>query len=307
MKVKCKCGNESVIERKYEGTSLCKQCFLKSVERKIKKTIRKDRLIDPKDKIAVALSGGKDSFLALYVLDQIIKPRKDIKLIAITVDPGIKGFSKPIQKAKKFCKELGIRHYVFSYSKIFKRNLEEQIKGMKRINPETTKEDICSACSVARRWVLNKEARKLGVTKICTGHNLDDEIQSVFMNYVRGDLMRAVRMSPEPIKHHKLFIPRIKPLREIPEEESALFAKLKSFDADRKKCPFRSGIRFEIGGFLDKFEEKHPGMKFSVLETFDKFRPFMVDAIKDSSKIITCKKCKEPSSRELCNTCELWK
>jgi len=305
--MKCTCGKEPVIERKYEGTSPCRQCFLQSVEKKIKRTIRKDRLIRPGDKIAVALSGGKDSALALYVLHKIIKPRRDIELIAMTANPGIRGFSEPMKAAKRLCKELGIRHYVFSYNDVFRRGLGEQVKRMKKKNPGTSKEDICSCCSVARRWLLNKEARKLGVTKLCTGHNLDDEIQSIFMNYVRGDLMRVARMGPEPISFHKLFIPRIKPLREIPENESSLFTKLKGLDVRTEKCPYRSGIRFEIGDFLDGLEERHPGMKFSILETFDKFLPYMTKATKHSPKIVLCKSCKEPSSRELCNTCELWR
>jgi len=304
--MKCRCGKRSVIERRYEGSQLCKQCFLNSVERKIKRTIRKDRLIKPGDKIAVALSGGKDSALAMYMLHKIIKPRKDIELIAITVDPGIKGFPEIMKGIKKFCKVLCVKHYAFSYKKVFGRGIQDQIGVLKKRLPSVAKEDICSCCSVARRWLLNRESRKLGVTKLCTGHNLDDEIQSVVMNYIRGDLMRAVRMNPEPIAFHRLFIPRIKPLREIPEKESGLYVKLMGFDVHKERCPYRSGIRFEIGDFLDGLEDRHPGMKFSILETFDKFLPYMTESTKSSPGIILCKKCKEPSSRELCNTCELW-
>jgi len=303
---KCSCGKEAVTERIYEGTQLCKKCFMESIEKKIKKTIRKDKLISPGDRIAVALSGGKDSILALHVLNMVIGPRKDMELVAITVDPGIEGFHEPLQKAEQLCKAAGIKHYVFSYKEIFSRGLEEQIKRMKKNKKDLTKEDICSCCSVARRWTLNRKARELGITKICTGHNLDDEIQSIFMNYMRGDLMRAVRMTPEPIPYHKLFIPRIKPLREIPESETALYVELSGLDAHRERCAYRGGIRFEIGDFLDRMEKKHPGMKFSILETFDKLLPPMVEATKRSPKIVLCKKCKEPSSRELCNTCELW-
>jgi len=304
--MKCACGKEAVYERKYEGTSLCRQCFLKSIEKKVKRTIRKDKLISPGDKIAVALSGGKDSFLALHIMNEITKNRKDIELIAMTVDPGMKEFKEALKRTKEACKELGIRHYVFTYKSALGRELVEQISVLRKRLPNVRKKDICSCCSVARRWVLNKEARGLSVTKLCTGHNLDDEIQSIMMNYVRGDLMRAVRMSPEPIPYHKLFIPRIKPLREVPENEIALYTRLRGFRVHRARCPYRSGIRFEIGDFLDSREKRHPGMKFSILETFDKFLPHMADAMRGSPKVMKCRNCGEPSSRELCNTCELW-
>jgi uncharacterized protein (TIGR00269 family) len=306
---KCKCGKDAVFERKYEGTQFCKACFLKSIEKKIKRTIRKDRLIKPGDRIAVAFSGGKNSFLVLHVLNEIIRPRKDMELMAITIDPGTQGSPEAVKTARQICKDMGIKHHVFSFKRAFKRGLDEQNSVLRERLPNATKEDVCSSCSVAKRWMLNKEARALKATKLCTGTALDDEVQSIFMNYVRGDLTKATRMSPDPVQKHSLFVPRIKPLREIPEEEIALYSKFSGFMPYRCQCPYSGGIRSEVSDFLNKLERQHPGMKFSILETFDRLLPHVKQAQikKGSPKTITCKSCGEPSSMSPCNLCELWK
>ena len=108
----------------------------------------------------------------------------------------------------------------------------------------------CTYCGVGRRWVLNRKARELGATKLAVGHNLDDEVQSVLLNYMRGDLPRASRMGPvtdwsRRKKFGEKFVPRIKPLRELPEKEIALYVLLKGYDIKWDECPYASGVRFD--------------------------------------------------------------
>ncbi len=300
--MKCKCGKKAIFYRKYEGTYLCKSCFCRSIERKVKRTIRKYKLIKPKDKIAFALSGGKDSSLVLYLMKKIFKNRKDLKFFAISIDEGIKGYrDESLKKAKQLCKKLNIPHYVFSFKKEFGKDLDQLVKEKK------LKEGVCTYCGVGRRWILNKKAKELGANKICFGHNLDDEIQGIFLDYIKGDLLRLIRMDTKPIiKDKSLFIPRIKPLREIPERESALYAIVKNLDFYMAECPYASGMRFEIRDFLNNLEENHPGVKFSIFETFNKILPYIKKSIK-GEKIFKCEKCGEPTSHKICKTCELWK
>lgn len=309
-KNKCKCGKEVVFSRKYEGTHLCKLCFIKSIESKVKRTIRKHRMLDKGDKIAVALSGGKDSSSVLYILNNIVKPRKDMEIFAVLVDEGSGEYRKStLENAKKFCEKIGIKYHVYSFEKEFGKTMKQKVKEIKNSQIK----EPCTYCAVGRRYIINKAARELGATKIAMGHNLDDEVQAALMNYIRGDMSRAARMAPVTDysirkKHGELFIPRIKPLREIPENETALYAQLKSFDIHEGKCEFAGGVRFDTKKFINYMENKYSGIRFSILETFDKLNPYMRElASKEESSLKKCKICGEPGASNICKTCELWR
>ena len=84
-----KCGNPNVIiKRKASGQALCKDCFIESIEKKVKQTIKKENFIEKGDKVLVALSGGKDSVVTLEILNSYVK-RHIIELCAVTIDEGI--------------------------------------------------------------------------------------------------------------------------------------------------------------------------------------------------------------------------
>jgi uncharacterized protein (TIGR00269 family) len=305
---RCSCGKPGIFYRHYEGNHYCKFCFPKSIERRAKKHIGKNRMIKSGDRIAVALSGGKDSAAVLYFMNSLLKHRRDVKLFAITIDEGIKGYRpQTIRTAKKLCKDLGVKHYVYSFRKELGKTMDSKLKDVKGPLQEP-----CTYCGVGRRYILNKAARKLKATKLCTGHCLDDEVQSILMNYLRGDLLRASRMGAVAnaalSKEKRKFIPRIKPFRIIPQKEVALYALTKGLPFHEEECPHRGGIRFEVGDFFNSIEEKHAGMKIGFLESFDKILPHLKKAGEyGEPRIYHCKHCKEPGSKKVCMTCQLWK
>lgn len=304
--MKCsKCGKKAVYHRKYEGSYLCRNHFVKSIEDKVRKTIRKDKMIQRDDRIAFALSGGKDSSAVLYLIKKIFDKRNDLEFFAISIDEGIPGYRKEsLEIARRLCKKLGIKHYVFSFKKELGKDLSRKVKGRK---PENWEGTACTYCGLARRWLLNKKARELGATKIVFGMNLDDEIQGIMMDYIRGDLARLSRMGGEPIVRSKLFVPRIKPFREIPEKEIGLYAILLGLEIQENECPYLEGPRFRTRDFLNDLEAESPGTKFSTLKTFERLLPSVREIIKkEEVKIMKCEKCGEPSSQKICKTCELW-
>ena len=305
----CKCGKPAVIFRKYEGSYLCKAHFLQSVERKVKKNMRVHGLAKPGDRIGVAVSGGKDSLSTLYLMHRILGPRRDVELLAISVDEGIKGYRQTsIRCAEELCRKLGIRHHIYSFKEEFGKTLDQKVKEVKKSGRKYDLEVSCTLCGVGRRYLLNKKARELKLTKLCMGHNLDDEAQAVLMNYIRGDLYRAARMGPEPVAYDRKFVGRIKPLRIIPEKEVALYALLSGFRFHSPHCPHRCGIRLEARDFVNGLEENHSGIKFTILETFDRILPSIrAQMEKEIGELHYCRKCGEPSSKELCKTCELWR
>ena len=88
---------------------LCRKCFLDSVETKVRRTIATKRMLDPKDRIAVGLSGGKDSVALLLILSKLERRFPPAKLVALTVDEGISGYrSEAINIAEDTCNALKI-------------------------------------------------------------------------------------------------------------------------------------------------------------------------------------------------------
>ena len=85
------CGRyDAVYGRSYSGENLCGRCFCKTVEERVRKTVAKYEMLGPKDKIMIAVSGGKDSVTLLYILAKIEKIFPDVHLCAGTVDEGIR-------------------------------------------------------------------------------------------------------------------------------------------------------------------------------------------------------------------------
>jgi len=302
-----KCGKKAVCHRRYEGTYLCRGHFIQSVEDKVRKTMRKAKMIGHGEAIAFAVSGGKDSTAALYMLHKILRKRLDVAMFAITINEGIPGYrDESLKIAGKLCKKLGIKHHVFSFEKEFGRPLSDVVKDLNKSGKwEGT---ACTYCGLARRWLLNRKARELGAHKIVFGMNLDDEIQGIMMDYIRGDLMRLARMAGEPLVQSRLFVPRIKPFREIPEREIGLYAILNGLEVQENECPYIEGPRFKVRDFLNTLEAESPGTKFSVLNTFYRLAPGIMEVVKhDGFELLRCEKCGEPSSQKICKTCELWR
>ncbi len=294
------CANPAVIYRKYEGRAWCKRHFSRQLESKVKVTIRKNGLVEKRDRICVAASGGKDSSLALYFMSRFFGKRPDMEVMALTVDEGIGGYrDKSIKVLKKFSKKIGVELHVFSFRDEFGR-------GMDRILEDEVR--ACTYCGVFRRFIINKKARELGATKLVTGHNLDDEVQSFLINNLKGDTGRLIRLGARPLFTQKGFVTRIKPLRDLPEKETALYAMLNGIDFYHSHCPnSRESVRFDVKVFLNHMEEKYPGTKHIMISHLDALLPALRNHFGKKGKIRTCPSCGEPTSRDLCKACELIK
>ncbi len=304
--VNCSCGAKAIYTRKYEGKSYCAPCFKEQFEKRVKRTIREHSLVGKNDVIVVGLSGGKDSSVSLALMKKIFGERPDIKIIAVSIDEGIEHYrDKSLEVTKELTKRLGVDHYIVG----FKNNLGKSIDDVMAARANGTKNlNSCTFCGVFRRYLLNRASRELGATKVCTGHNMDDEAQAVLINYLKGDLKRLARMGPNPamVKNDK-FVPRIKPLRDIPEKEVALYALITKAGNYWGECPYVSGIRFEVRDFLNDVEAKHSGTKFSFLRTFDAMLPVLRETSARSGlpEISECETCGEPCSGSVCKVCEL--
>ncbi|MFH1106174.1 MAG: TIGR00269 family protein [Candidatus Aenigmatarchaeota archaeon] len=308
--MKCSCGKEAVYYRRNEGNFYCKACFCDQFEKKVKKHIRQGNLVAPGDAIAVALSGGKDSSTALYLMAKTFSKRKDVRIFALTIDEGIKGYrNRSLENAKALAKSLGVEHHVVSFKRVFGMSLDGIIRKLGRTPLKSGLGGACTWCGVFRRYALNKSARELGATKVCTGHNLDDEAQTFLINCLKGDtnkLFRSNSQIPSRKQQKTGFVQRIKPLRLIPEKEIALYAMLGGINNYWGECPYASGMRFEVRDFLNTLETNHPGIKFGLVEAFDSILSHAAAGKNvEESEILACESCGEPSSSKKCKACTL--
>lgn len=298
---KCtKCGAIPVVmKRKASGQMLCKECFIESTTEKVLKGIRKNKLIEKGDKVLVALSGGKDSVMALDILNYLYK-RNIIDLFAITIDEGIEGYRKHgVDIAVKNAEKLGIEHKIVSFKGYFGKNLDEIMVH------ESRKQGACTYCGVFRRWIINREARKWGATKIATGHNLDDETQAILMNYLEGNIDNLMRIGAKTSPQSDKFTVKIKPLREIPEREIGLYVIARELDVHFDECPYSSeSFRGEVGRFIKQLSQDHPTIMYSTLKGFDKIQPAIKKEFSGKKTDMgECINCREPASHTFCRAC----
>lgn len=292
---------EAVFMRPYSGERLCRRCFCESIENKVRATISRYEMFQPDDKVMVGVSGGKDSVTLLHILTKIEKTFPDATLCAVTVDEGIKGYrDEALKFAVENCRKLGIEHILTSFKQMYGYGLDEIVNMIqeKGLTP-------CSYCGVLRRRALNTTAREAGVDKLVTAHNLDDETQTMILNILHGDALRIARVKPVLTVVHPKLVPRIKPFCEVPEREVAFYAYLKKIEFQGVPCPYAgTALRNDVRAILNRLEEKHAGMKFTVFRSMERIRPAL-EAMAEEVKLRECKKCGEPTVGELCKPCQM--
>lgn len=263
---------------------------------RINNLIKEYNLICEGETVAVALSGGKDSVLTLHALKNYQK-FVDFDLIAISVDEGIADYRQDgVDAASENADNLGIKLIKKSFKKEEGFILDDIYMNFK---------SACIPCGVFRRNILNKTAYELGASKIATGHNLDDEIQSFLMSFARGDLIKFSKYGPMLDVIHPKLVPRIKPLWNTSEKEVLLWAQKNNVPFHSAPCPYSSlSLRSKIKGFLNDCEKKNPEIKYNIMESFNKILNFESSI---SPVLNECEICGEPTSSDICKACELKK
>lgn len=364
------CKRDAATFIRYSGAHLCAKHFCDFFEKRVKREVRKQmdagrtaRRAKKNLKIAVALSGGKDSTVALVMLQKIFQDSRDITLYAILVDEGISGYRPcSIDIARKNCKKLGVPLHIVKFRDYFGFDMDEIVRlkaesatskgpnsesansksaevsgsaplGKTAYSDKVNSKNVggkskgaktkgtkskysggakaekpvfaCTYCGVLRRACLNRKAKELGADYLATGHNLDDVSQSILMNIFKGDVEKLARLGP----HNKVqpgLIPRLEPLRSIPENEVYLYAALNKIAVhEHEHCPYAGAAqRNDYKSIIFGMEKITPGTRHSILATYDGLK----DAIQASfppSRLSECPSCGEPTSQKVCKACLL--
>jgi uncharacterized protein (TIGR00269 family) len=317
-----KCGADAVLHAAYSGLHLCEDHLCQSVEKRVRRRVREDNLLpddatpDDPETWVVGLSGGKDSVVLTQILAETFDQDPRVELVALSVHEGIDGYrDRSLDACRELTADLDIRHEVVSYEEEFDVRMDDVV--------EEDPHDMaaCAYCGVFRRDVLSRYAAGLGADKLVTGHNLDDEAETALMNFLEGDIRKLSQQfdaSLGPFEGAEAertraesedFVPRAKPLRDVPEREVALYARFRDLPAHITECPHaEEAYRGEIQELLYDLEETHPGTRHSIMAGYEELAALAAkeyDASDADGDLGECAECGSPTGREVCRKCGL--
>lgn len=292
---------ESLYYRAYSGEYLCKKCFLRSIESKAAKTISKYSMIEYGDKVAVGVSGGKDSLSLLYVLKMLFDqhPNNGNELVAVTIDEGIKGYrDESLQIVKDFCAQLNIESKVLSYQSLFGIDMDQAM-----VQRSSQKISSCSMCGTFRRRAIDIAAETVEADIVATAHNMDDQLQTFMINLLAGDVERIGWIYPEPVQYTQTGMKKVKPFVEIYEYEIAFYALQRDIPFQSEECPYMNeSIRTDLREFFNRLERDHPGIKYNAYRSMTKISKVLRSSM-PPSQTKKCSRCARVSTGDVCSVC----
>src|SRR5438128_2421760 len=229
--------------------------------KKTTKAIVDYQMIDEGDRVMVGLSGGKDSWALLQLLD-VLRQRAPIRfsLVAVNVDSGYKEYKHDL--IAKTCEARGWEY------RIEHTGIGELIDDL--LDADATP---CSLCARFRRGVLYRIATEVGATKIALGHHADDFIETLLLNLFFAGSLKA--MPAKLVSDNGAHVV-IRPLVYAGEDEARLFAKECELPIIGCCCPACGDLglqRQRIKRLLMELEREHPGVKQSMLKALGNVAP----------------------------------
>ncbi len=297
--MKCKiCKGKAVIHLRQHNLALCKEHFIERFERETLRTIRKFKMFDKEEPVVVAVSGGKDSLGVLYLLH-----KHGYNVRGLYLDLGIHGgfgyseLSK--RRVEEFAERYGVEVRIFTIQHDLGYTIPEMAE--KRYEPR-----VCRVCGTLKRYYLNKIAHEMGATTVVTGHNLDDEVATLFGNTLRWDLSYLRRQAPLLPSTHPKLLKRAKPFVFFTEKETAMYAILNGIPYVREECPFSVGAKSILyKEVLNRIEEVSPGTKLRFYREFLRFMKEIRVPEEEQVELKECQVCGMPTVLEVCAVCRM--
>jgi tRNA 2-thiocytidine biosynthesis protein TtcA len=231
------------------------------IARKTTRAVTDFRLIEDGDRVMVGLSGGKDSWTLMAILDRLrSRAPIDFTLIGVTVDSGYQGYRHELITSA--CRERGWE------CRVEHTAIGEVMDDL--LDPGATP---CSLCARLRRGVLYRLAAELGATKIALGHHADDFAETLLLNLFFAGALKAMpaRLVSDNGEHIV-----IRPLAYVSEAECRDYARESGLPVVGCCCPACGDLslqRQRMKRLLFELEREHPGVRASVLKALGNVAP----------------------------------
>ena len=221
----------------------------------IRRAVEDYNMIEDGDKIAVALSGGKDSITLLHGLKTLQRfYPKHFDIIAISINPGFDFFDETF--LYNTCKAIDVPLFIEKY------NIKSIVfNDRKEKNP-------CSLCANLRRGILNTTAKREGCNKLALGHNLDDVLETFLMNFLYAGSLNTFA----PINYmSRSGLTVIRPLIYLSEKETKKYVKRTNTPVMPKVCPMDgNSTREDMKNLIDSLGLKLPYIRSNMIGAIER-------------------------------------
>ena len=231
------------------------------IAKKVTNAITEHSLLEEGDRVMVGLSGGKDSWALIQILD-VLRRRAPItfSIVAVNIDSGYEGYEH--HTLTETCAARGWELHVEH------TNIGETIEDILEVNATP-----CSLCARLRRGALYRLASKVGATKIALGHHADDFIETLLLNvFFQGSLKAMPARLVSDNGQHVV----IRPLVYVLESEARAYAKEAGLPIIGCCCPACGDLslqRQRVKRLIAQLEVEHPEIKTSMLRALGNVHP----------------------------------
>ncbi len=284
---KCKvCKAPAIIDLPRHNANFCGEHLQQLCRRQVEKAIKDFRMLEPGERVLVAVSGGKDS-LAVWDLLVDLGYQAD----GVYIGLGIGEYSDESGGyAQRFADERGLTLHTIDLRDEYGYDVPTAAKATRRVP--------CSACGTSKRHLFDRAAHDGGYAVVATGHNLDDEAAVLFGNTLRWDIDYLARQLPVlPGDEH--FPRKVKPLVRLTEREMAAWCIVRGIDYQVEECPMAAGNR-HLGykETLNAVEARSPGSKASFYLNFlDNMAPILAESRQTVVEGLgLCERCGAPTT-----------
>jgi uncharacterized protein (TIGR00269 family) len=279
------CVRTAVIEVRRHHAAYCGEHFVDHVRGQVRTAIDHLRMMSYRERILVAVSGGKDS-LALWDVLLDMGYRVD----GLYVGLGIGTYST---RSEHVIHAFAERRQATLHTVDLADEYGYDIPAATALRRRSS----CGVCGLSKRYVFNRVAVERGYDVMATGHNLDDEAATLLGNVLRWQTPMLARQSPR-LPERVGMSRKVKPLYRLGERETAAYCVIKGVDYVVEECPMVAGntvLRYKDA--LNDIERHSPGTKAAFLFGYlDRARDQLF-AVEDrgAADVVDCRRCGQPT------------
>ena len=287
------CREPAVIDIRRHNAYFCPEHFLRLCRDQVAKAIKDFSMLEPDDRVLVAVSGGKDSLAVWDILLEL-----GYHADGLVIGLGIGEYSAASSRyARDYATKRGMTLLEVDLPRDHGYDIPNGSRAARRAP--------CSACGLTKRHLFDKAAVDGGYDVVVTGHNLDDEAAVLFGNVLHWHTEYLGRQSPV-LAARAGFPKKVKPLVRLGEREMAAYCVVRGIDYIVEECPMAAGNRhLHYKDALNAVESHSPGAKFDFYHRYltNAASAFRVAEADDT--LVACERCGSPCSNDICAFCRL--